>query len=440
MSGQAIAVGANPFSRRAALLLLVLGSALFVALLWLIATGNGGGSTNDGGAHVGGQGLNGYAAMADYLGRRGYVIERTQNKGALARPGLLVLTPPAGAKGSDIDDIVSHRRRIGPTLVIAPKWQAMRATNEKDRKARKGWVELAGTQLPEWEGFLDDIGVSLEPAPAGARWSAKGLSGPLPAPANMESGAGTGLVGLVEGPGGRHTLAGFIDDGGTYPGLESMVLDRVLHSGQARGLYPIVLVFEPDLLDNYGMGHFASAQLAEALVRASGVKPGGTVNFDMTLNGFGHSDNLLTLAFRPPFLAATLCLLMAALLIGWRAFMRFGPPLQADRAIAFGKRALVANTAGMIRRSQRLHLMGVPYAERARRRIAASLTLRPAADPAETDAAIDRALAARHGAASESDNGEPFSALAARLEQARRPHDLLKAARDIDALERKLLR
>ena len=40
-AGQGVEVGANPFSRRVAVAIVLLGSALFVALLWMIGTGTG---------------------------------------------------------------------------------------------------------------------------------------------------------------------------------------------------------------------------------------------------------------------------------------------------------------------------------------------------------------------------------------------------------------
>jgi hypothetical protein len=430
-----IAVGANPFSRWAVLAIVLLGAGLGVALLYMIATGTGMGSANDGGAHAEGKGLNGYAALAGYLERRGYAVSRVRNEGALTRPGLLVLTPPAGAEGKEIDKIVAQRRTIGPTLVIAPKWQAM-PVSRRDRSsgAKDGWVRLWGNRPPNWPGFLDTLSVRVTPlSTAQAGWQGAGLAGALPARMVL-SGAGTGLVRIVASRDDKLTLAGYMDDGGTYPGLDALAQDRVLHAGERQGRYPIILVFEPDLIDNYGMARFENARLAEALVRASGVPAGGPVVFDMTLPGYAGAQNLLTLAFTPPFLAATLCLLLAALVVGWRGFLRFGPPLAPDRVIAFGKRALVSNAAGFVRRSRRLHLLGGPYADRIRDRLAAALALPRTLDPAGTDAAIDRALAAR------SPETEPFSVTAARLRAARRPTDLLKAARDCHALERMLTR
>ncbi len=50
---------ASPFNPRTALALVLFGAALFIALLWMIGSGMDSGSTNDGGGHAGGKGLNG---------------------------------------------------------------------------------------------------------------------------------------------------------------------------------------------------------------------------------------------------------------------------------------------------------------------------------------------------------------------------------------------
>lgn len=431
-----VIVGGDPFSRRAVLAIVTIGAALFLALLWMIGSGTGMGSANDGHAHGGSNGLSGYAAMAGYLERRGYAVRLARNEGALDKPGLLVLTPPAFADGRDIEKIVAARRRAGPTLVIGPKWLELQPSPREDIGAKPGWVRLGGVQPPTWRGFLDDVTVTAGKVDANgqpARWQGLGLSGTLPDREALLWGGGRRLVPLVAEQDGR-VLAALIDDGGSYPALEPLALAPMRSEVVDEDRYPLVIVFDADLLNNYGMARRASARLLDALVPAMEVDRGGPVIFDLTLNGLGRSDNLLTLAFAPPFLAATLCLLLAALVIGWRAFLRFGPPRAADRAIAFGKRALVANAAGLVRRAGRLHLLAGPYADRARERLARALALPRTLDTARADEAIDRALASRDPAA------EPFTAIVARLKAARRPHDLLNAARDLHALERMLIR
>ena len=435
MSGAAPSeAGTSPFSPRAVLVLVLFGAVVFVALLWMIGTGAGMGSTNDGGNHAGSKGLNGFAAFAGYLEKRGYAVRNSRSEAVLEDPGLLVLTPPHMAEGKELDRIVGHRHLIGPTLVILPKWVAV-GVQPGTPGAKKGWVRLAGARPPVWKGFRDDVAVGIEPVGKGeraARWTGGGLEGMLPDAHEVQAGSGANLVPLVTDERDGRILAAYIDDGGSYPLLEKMAVHEPRNARRKRRSYPLVMVFEPDLLDNYGMARAENAQLGERLVRAAGYGAEGGINFDLTLNGHGRSPNLLTLAFTPPFLAATLCLLMAALAVGWRAFLRFGPASRQVREIAFGKRALVANSAGLMRRAGRLHLIAGPYVRSARERLASALGLPRHAEAAETEAAIDRALASRKP------DGAPFSAVSARLVAARNSHEILQAAQDLHALERTL--
>lgn len=426
---------ASPFSPRTVLAFVLVGAAVFVALLWMIGAGMTGGDTNDGGGHAGGKGLNGFAGMAQFLEARGFAVSKVQSLGALDKPGLLILTPSAQGPGKKIEAIVAKRRTIGPTIVIAPKWLAQKLPANAPG-VKRGWVGLGGAGTPDWPGFEDGVGVTIAPMRRGgrvARWQGAGLTGALPTSDSLESGSGSDLVGLVRGTQDGRILAGFLADGGSHPALESMAGSPAADEpDEAR--YPLILVFEPDLLDNYGLADSANAILAERLVRAAMNGRQMPVSFDLTLNGYARSANLLTLAFTPPFLAATLCMLLAAIAVGWRAFLRFGPPRTAGRAIAFGKRALVDNAAGLIRRTRRYHLVAAPYADNARERIAKALALPRLADAPATEAAIDRALAARNPDAA------PFSALAARLRGARRPREIVTAANQLHALERTLTR
>jgi len=432
---------ASPFSPAAVLGLVGIGTALFVALLWMIGAGMVHGPLNDGGAHGAGTGLNGYAALARLLEKRGHEVALARTEAELAQPGLLVLTPPHEADGKELARIVERRRRIGPTLVVTPKWRAVPVGGGQGQLrspgAKAGWVTLAGSDPPGWKGFLD-ASVRLGPAQNNRVWQADAVSGVLPDGRSVLSGQGDSLVPLVELRDGR-ILAGYQAGGGRWPRLDELALQGTTVPAadlpEDGGSYPLVVVFEPDLVDNYGLASREAALEALRLVEATADGAPGRITFDLTFNGFARKPNLLTLAFTPPFLAATLCLLLAALLVGWRAFLRFGPALApAGPAIAFGKRQLVENSAGLLRRSGRLHLLGPPYAALLRERLVRLLGLPHRADPAAREAAIDRALALR------APGSESFSAVAARLRAARRPADLLRAAQALRTIERTLER
>jgi len=418
----------SPFSPRAVLALVLAGGALFVALLWAMGQGGGFAGLDNGGGHGRATGVNGFAGFARLLEADGWQVATAREENALRRPGLLVLTPPADAKGADIAAIVAARRNVGPTMVIAPKWLVETGGGWR----HPGWVRVSGTRSPEWPGFLDDVGVMLA-AEAGG-WKSAGLAGPLPVARTVLSGRGARLMPLVVAPASGHMLAAALADDGFYPVLERQVLTPAPRAtGKDSAAYPLVLVFEPDLLDNYGMANRANAELALALARA--LVPAGerSVTFDLTLNGLALPDNLLRLALTPPWLGATMALMLVAVALAWRAFVRFGPARAEARDIALGKAVLVDHAGALVVRSRRWHLLGGPYAALVRERIVRGLALPRGLDAAASDAAIDRALLARGAEAGFAENARA-------LETAGREDRVLAAARALEEQARVLTR
>lgn len=472
---------ASPFAPRTVLGLVAVGALAFVALLWSIGAGMADSEPRAFGGHAGGKGLNGYSALYQYLDARGFAVSKVQSRPALKQPGLLVLTPTHEAKIKEIADTIEARRFIGPTVVIMPKWRAMQIPRRLSPKAKDGFVMLIEPDTPDWRGFHDEITVNLDAQgenDTAKRWFGFGGNAPLPDPKAVISASGGRLVPLIETGTSARTLAGYLADGGDYPGLRDEALTAepepvetgledypadeapaAIDQEAVEGVeafdaarpappvsvnlptaadyteaYPLVLVFEADLFNNYGMARQPNALMAERLMLAALDGEERKVAFDLTLAGYGRSQNLLELAFTPPFLAATLCLLLAALVAGWRAYFRFGPPLIAARSLAFGKRALVGNSAGLLRRAKRLHLARAPYADAARERLVKALALPQRLDAEAAEQAIDRALAARDPEAT------PFSQAAAALRSAKGPRDMLRAAQTLHSLERILTR
>lgn len=400
----------SPFSPLSALALVLAGGALLVAMLWMIGAGVAAGDINDGGAHGGGRGLNGYGALYRLLEATGHDTDYARDDNGLRRPGLLILTPPHEAQGADISRIVALHRGQGPVLIITPKW-ATAPADTRQPGVQDGWVRLGEARTPEWEGFLDDVGVAIGPAAAPVR-DAHGARAVLPYPARVMSGTGKRLSPSIEDARGRILAA-------TYEEPDQNAL--------------LGLIFEPDLANNAGFAHEENAAVTLRLIEDLLPADQKQVMFDLTLNGLGREPNLLTLAFTPPYLAVTLALMLAGVAVLWRAYARFGPPLAPVRDIAFGKRALAENSAGLIARARRFHLLPAPYADAARGRIAAALGLAPHGDPAMIDDAIERALSARAPELS-------YTAASAALRAARRPSEILRAARQLHDVERLLTR
>lgn len=427
---------ASPFTTRTTLAVVAVGAAAFLLFLYALGAGWDGGNERNGGAHAAANGLNGFAGLVRLLEGQGHEVSLSRTPARLEDEALLVITPPLNADGEEIARIIEARRYHGPTLLILPKWFAAPAKSVPGLEAPAGWVMLGGAAAPGWLEGIESLAKAEAEIAERKRWKGMGLAGALPAPKNgLALGSASlwtddraSVVPLVADDEGD-LLAGYLNDDGLYP-----VLDEA--SGYSASdqpdekLWPVVIVVEPDLMNNYGMADRARAELAHAIIDATLDDHDLPVVFDLTLPGLGRNKNLLTLAFEPPFLAATLCLLLAALVIAWRAFRRFGPPVAEAPALALGKRQLARNSAGLVERARRLHLLGPPYAALVGARLAAALGIREAA-PAAREAAIARALAAR---------GLPadFPERAEALRRARRPHDLLRAAGALTTIERTL--
>ena len=175
------------------------------------------------------------------------------------------------------------------------------------------------------------------------------------APAVIQTMSGEGIRPLITVPSG------------------GMVLGQV----GKRNLY---VLSEPDLINNHGVGSEQQARAALAMLDYLNSTDADGVLFDVTANGLGRSRSPLKLAFDPPFLAVTLTIFAAMLLAAWQALNRFGPVRRRERAIAFGKAALVDNSAALIRRAGREASLGSRYADVIRERAIALFRLPPTTD------------------------------------------------------------
>lgn len=435
MSGESTR-GGSPFSRATVFAVVVAGFLAFLAMLYFLSAGDTGGQEGRGAAHASSRGLNGYAALVRLLEANDIDIVQSRERSGLETDDLLVLTPGLYADPEEIGEILESRKWLGPTLVIVPKWMATppppNVEEEVKEKFKDDWVQLDTPIGPYWTDQLprpydfehDGQTLAKRDRP---RWSGLGQSGTLPTSsvAYTEEGETREPI-LVDGD-GRILAFSSVDPQAAITSDEDYSDDAYYDGDYYDEAYWTVFVVEPDLVNNYGLSDPDRAALALALIEDAGYAGQERVVFDLTMNGYGGAENLLTLAFRPPFLAATLCLILAMLIVGWRAFMRFGPAASRAPEIAFGKKRLVSNGAGLIVRAKRLRLLAAPYAALSERRLAKRLGLQ-GHDPER----IDEAIAARLP------DEEPFTSRARKLRDARSPTEILRAARALRELEGKL--
>ena len=410
----------SPFRPLTVGLLLLVGAFAFLLLLYAIGQGWTGEDEGAAGEHAASRGLNGYAGLVQMLEASQHTVELSRTPGGFDDYSLLVLTPPHTADPAEIEAVLQQRRYIGPTMLVLPKWQAMPLDDEQadQADAGDGWVQLGGAISPGWFSQLALAKGSSLVVGTTQGWEAFGSSGELPDPKSVQA--------LVEQP--DFSLDPLVLDS------EGDMLAGLSYYDGDDDAWPVLVVFEPDLLNNYAMADQSRAELAVALIEAAtDGEPGVSVVFDLTFAGLSGNQNLLTLAFAPPFLAATLCLLLAALVIAWRAFKRFGPPVAEVPALAQGKAGLARNGAALLGRVRRWHLLAEPYAALLTTRIAATLGIREV-EPSARDAAIELALERA---------GHPrtgFSQAAHTMRNARKPGEILRAARALKTIERMLKR
>jgi len=339
--GPESASGDGVFRGRTVVLILAVGILGFIGTLILGAYAPDLRSGRDGGGHAlstSATGFSGIVRLAEATGRNPQVARDVRR---LDVDELVVLTPGAGA--TDLSPVLA-KRSGRTTLIVLPKWQT-----EAD-PAKTGWVRQRGLR-PDY----DPAGVL---APADKLEISRRRSGGRPLVTSPDLPRDI----RFSAPRPLQTISG-------EAGLEPLITDEqgriVLAKLPNRPWYVLA---DPDLLANIGMADARQAASALALLDWLNSNEAQAIYFDVTLNGFGRSPSPLKLALEPPFLAMTLAVAIAILLAVWQGVVRFGAPRRRERAIAFGKAALIDNAAALVRKAGRYAMLGDRYADMVRER------------------------------------------------------------------------
>ncbi len=390
------------FNVRLVIGLVAAGILAFVAFLVLSTYAGDFRAGRDGRTHALSISAVGFKGLVDLVGYAGGTARFVRSEGDLDTEDLLVIVLEPDADADKVAGLL-EARTAKPTLIILPKW--VTAADP----AHPGWVKrvAAFSSVPEGLANVAKIEVKIVDVPK--RTIARGadlLDGvQAAAPAKSQIISGEDVVPLIQLPRGGALLA------------------RI-------GGRPLFVLAEPDLMSNYGLKDARTARAALEILDALNSTGAQGIAFDLTLNGFGRKPDALCLAFEPPFVALTIALFAAALLAVWHGAIRFGPMIEDARAIAFGKAALVENSAGLIRMARRETSAGPAYADLVRDEAA-----RVAAAPASLQ---DEALEAYLDRISPA--GFPtFTALAAAVRAAQDRLTLAAAARDLFLWKKELV-
>jgi hypothetical protein len=395
MSEAAAPAQAPAFSGRSVLALVVVGIVAFAGLAVLSAYAPELRSGNDGRAHALSRSAVGFAGAPILMKSLGETVVVSRTKPHGLENATVVLMPDA----SDLPKVLVPFADAAHTLIVLPKWLAV------PDPIRQGYVRKLSVIKPgpEFTPLLRGYSRVTHTAVR------KGAGKPVLHGAGGPFGPGTYL------PLGKVDQLQTVSGEGWAPALADESGGIVL--AYSRKNPSVWLLADPDLLNNQGLSSLDTARAGAAILQAA--SGGGTraIVFDVTLNGFERGRGIGRVMLEPPWLAATLCGVAAAILMGLHALARFGQPRRRGRAFALGARALVDNSADLVRMARKEHELAPAYAALIR-----ALVARAAGAHTQEHWLDD--LAARRGAASP-------SALAAEAETAKTRDDLLAVAKKL---------
>ncbi|RWQ51931.1 MAG: DUF4350 domain-containing protein [Mesorhizobium sp.] len=281
----------------------------------------------------------GYAGLAEWLRLTGETPAMARTDQDLGTDMLLIVTISPESDPAALDHILELRQDLN-TLFVLPKWQTLPLEEHEGWKMKFG--RLPESVVNQWLGRIAKTKIGVGQSKV-RQLDVEGR--------------------LVAAPDELQWVAD--EDPIIAAGNDKAVLTELVDK-------PFYILTDPDLINNAALAD--SAKAAAALDLIALLQPEkGQVMFDLTLHGAGRKYDLAKLLVEPPFLALTLTILAAAALAFLRGLGRFGPPRADQRAIAFGKRALVDTTAMLLRRAGRLDELGGRYAALMRVRAGARL-------------------------------------------------------------------
>ena len=351
----------NPFSPRTILIGIIVSLMSFGAVLTLMAWAPELSDRERAGSTPYSRAATGYSGLITLLENYGVPVSISRLERSFdTHDRLLVLTPLPGdmpsAKARFEDGDIAE-----PVLIILPKWSAV--TDRLNTRWQSELSLLSDTRIERVLEHLDDEAeIERITSPA-----------------------------AVNSPYGR--FRPHFED--KMQVLQSDYLEPVIAAptGQLLSKVPdweIYILSDPDLANTFNLDTPDNAKLMVSILNELRETDNTPVIFDATLHGFSRSASMLRILLDVPFLGATLILLVAAGLLLWSAFTRFGAPAKTEQVFALGKAALADNTAGLISMTGREVKMAPDYLALSRKALLRELGITRNLSEAETNALLDR--------------------------------------------------
>ncbi|WP_337186790.1 hypothetical protein [Phenylobacterium sp.] len=386
---------APAFRPRTILTLIGVGVVAFAAMAVLAAYAPDLRGGNDGRAHAMSRSAVGFAAAPILARKLGEAASVSRSPPRDLAEAAVVVTPEGHERGQAFDPFAD----AAVTLIVMPKWLV------SPDPLRRGAVRKVDVRpARDVDRMLSRYAKAtrLSPGSAVTRPTLRGAGGPFDPGTVLPLGPVDRLQ-TVTGDGWAPALV---------TGDGEIVLAYAIKNPK------VLLLADPDLLNNQGLAELANARAGAAILSAASAGGERPILFDVTLNGLARGRGLGRLMLEPPWLAATLIGLAATVLMALHALARFGQPRRAGRAFALGAGALVDNSADLIRVARKEAEFAPAYAAVVRR-----LVTRAGGGHAAQEHWLDD-LARRRGLASPDE-------MAAEAQGAKSRDDLLAVARKL---------
>jgi hypothetical protein len=365
---------------------------LAVAGLSLVASGVLGvlggqvGEASSAGADAFSRSALGHHAFTELLRELGYEVVLSRHdtfRRAGLRSVVVVAEPQVAAEGRSTGKLERIAATAGRMLLVLPKrtgkpfdrrpaWLAETGKRSIE-EAQRALDTVLRTRLDDEERPRKKAEQASHPPPTieahvvrGVPLPAASSFGPAPVLTELQLISGTALKPLI--------------------GTTGAMLAGLLEGADGEKL---VVISDPDLLANHGLGKGENAALVVQLLEKLAA-PGEQLVFDETLHGFEQEPSLVLEALRAPIVFATAQAVILLLLLAWAAVIRFGRAQAAQPPLAPGKAFLIDNTAALLR-----HGGHVAPALAAYWRVAKEQLARALRGPAERSDALDEWLASR---------------------------------------------
>ncbi|MEZ5945732.1 MAG: hypothetical protein R3C13_12135 [Hyphomonas sp.] len=384
----------SPFSTRTVAILIAVAVFSFAAVMVLAGWAPELRDRNEAGDHPFSTSAIGYNGFYQLLEDQGYPVEISRFKHDLESTdwATRIVTLPHWIGDKALEDYVP----VSTTLIVLPKW-----TGLTDRDNPKFQKDTRFTDASTVNDLLALLKIG-------------GEVGRIDVPAEVDT------------PFGEMALKPDVK----MQVIQSSTLEPVAGTkdGILLGQVPgedIYVLADPDMINTFGLARIENARFAVQVIDYIRYSSDEPIVFDATLHGFERSENLLQMMFDVPFVGATLAAFATALLLGWAATVRFGPPAREGRVIALGKQALADNSAGLVTMARRETRMAPGYLALMRRRAAADIGAPKTLTEAQLSALFDRL-------GPEDQSGKTFSQIASSLKTTTPNREtLLHSAREL---------